>query len=94
MENKADDLTIAPGKADFAFGSVLSMMIAYAFNRCETLDPDTPHKFYTECRQCGGTDKGRKIGVRSALDLVKHEPGCAMAKSLPRLRAMANKDVT
>lgn len=86
--------TEAPGAADFTFGSLLIEMIRHTFQRVESLAPDRPHRFYTECKQCGGNDMSRKAGQRPSLDHVQHRPGCLLAKHLPRLRAMANKDVT
>ena len=73
---------------------MLSMMIGYSFNRVETLDPNCPHRYYYECKQCGGNDKDRKKGVRRQLALVKHAPDCTLVRHLPRLQAMANRDVT
>lgn len=86
--------TEAPGAADFTFGSLLSEMIRHMYQRVETLDPERRHHFYTECLICKGDDKQRAIGRRPSLDLVEHTADCSLGKHLPRLRAMANKDVT
>src|SRR6185503_1456586 len=69
-----NELWTAPGAADLTFGSVLYTLIAYAFQRVETLDPQRTHRFYTECRHCRGSDQKRQTGERSRIDLVNHEP--------------------
>lgn len=88
------DLLTAPGGADFTFGSLLNEMLRRMFTRIESLDPAAPHRFYIECSQCRGTDNSRALGQRSALTRVEHAADCLLAKHMPRLRAMANKDVT
>lgn len=87
------DLCTAPGAADLTFGSLLDQMIAEMFERIETLDPKGP-RYCFECTICGGTDSKRKRGTRRARELVDHAPDCLLAKHLPRLKAMACKDVT
>jgi hypothetical protein len=89
-----DDLCTAPGIADLTFGSLLVEMLRGMFSRCETLDPNAPHRFYVECKQCQGTDNDRPRGQRRSMELVKHADGCLLAKHLPRIKAMANKGVT
>lgn len=86
--------TEAPGAADFTFGSLLTEMIRHCFVRVETLDPDRRHHFYSQCRFCQGDDLQRALGKRPSLLLVEHTADCSLGKHLPRLRAMANKDVT
>lgn len=87
----------APGSTDFSFGSTMSTLIGFAFNRIETLDQDAPHRYYLECRFCRGTDMNnpnRRRGERRQINLVEHAIACSFHKSLPRLQAMANRDVT
>lgn len=86
--------TEAPGAADFTFGSLLSEMIRHMFLRVETFNPVLRHRNYTECKICQGDDLQRTLGQRPSLHLVQHTADCSLGKHLPRLRAMANKDVT
>lgn len=89
-----EDLLRAPGAADLTFGSLLSEMIRCMHRRVETLDREAPHRYYTECLQCGGTDNARPVGARQSIERVAHKPDCLMARHLPRLRAMAREGVT
>ena len=88
-----EDLTVAPGAQDLTFGSFLCEIIRMSFQRVDgRASPINRH--YAECNFCGGTDETRALGQRPSLELVVHHPNCSLAKHLPRLRAMANKDVT
>jgi hypothetical protein len=91
---KVDDLCTAPGAADLTFGGLLTVMIGEMFLHVETLDSAAPHRFYLECKQCEGTDNERPRGQRRQIHLVKHTPDCSLGRHMPRLLAMANKDVT
>lgn len=88
-----DDPCVAPGARDFTFGSVLSEMIRHMFQRVDGRAAENG-RHYTECLQCKGADMGRRTGARPSLELVKHDPDCLFAKHLPRIKAMANRDVT
>jgi len=88
-----EDLCTAPGAADLTFGSVLDAMIARSFQRVDgRAGPEA--RYYTRCLHCPGTDAERPPGERPSLELVAHTADCLMAKHMPRLKAMANKDVT
>lgn len=87
------DLWTAPGAADFTFGSVLSEMIRRSFQRVDGR-LQANGRTYTECLHCQGTDFERRIGARPSLGLVEHKLSCLLAKHLPRLKAMATRDVT
>lgn len=87
------ELWTAPGAADLTFGSLLFEMIGNSYVRVETLDP-TARRYYLKCEFCGGSDEDRPLGRRPAHALVKHDSNCLFAKHLPRLLAMANRDVT
>lgn len=89
-----EDLTIAPGAADLTFGGLLCEMFRRQFVRVESLAPDRPHRFYTSCLHCEGSDNDRATGIRPSTELVKHAPDCLLSKHLPRLRAMMNKGAT
>lgn len=78
---------------DLTFGSLLDWLIANGFQRVETLAPDRRHRFYTECKLCGGTDEQRNH-PRTTISGVNHTAGCELATHLPRLRALANEGVT
>lgn len=92
--SKIDSLFEAPGDADLTFGSLLTEMIGAMYQRVDTLDPSARHRLYTECKCCGGNDQDRATGQRPSQTLVKHDSRCLLAKHLPRLRAMADRDVT
>lgn len=87
------ELLTAPGAADLTFGSLLDFMIGCSFQRVETLAPDRKHRFYTECRCCGGTDEKRDH-YKTSLSKVEHSETCGFRKHMSRLRAMANEGVT
>lgn len=90
-----NDLWTAPGADDFTFGSTLDELLRRGgYRQVTTLDPGSKHRIYTECQFCGGCDSDRKYGQRSSSALVKHDSKCSFAKHLPRLRAMATRDVT
>ncbi len=94
MSQTWNELWTAPGAADLSFGSLLDEMIRHMFVRVETLDPDAPHRHCIRCSQCEGDDQQRAIGQRPSLNSVKHKPDCPLGIHLPRLRAMASRDVT
>ena len=94
MRAQDRELLTAPGGADLTFGSLLSLMIAGMFQRVETLNHEAPHRYYVECKQCGGTDNIRERGLRPQIDRVQHLPDCTLHKHLPRLYAMANEGTT
>jgi hypothetical protein len=93
-EIEQDCLYIAPGVRDLSFGGLLSVMISTMFQRVTTLDHKSPHRIYYECKQCRGTDLKRQKGSRPQINSVKHTKDCSLAKHMPRLRAMADRDVT
>lgn len=91
--HRRENLCTAPGAADFTFGSLLSEMLRRSFQRIDgRASPIGRH--YVECDYCGGTDETRPTGRRPSLELVQHETDCSLAKHMPRLKAMMNKDVT
>lgn len=73
------------------FASVISFLIREAFDRVETLNPEADHRYFLQCKLCGGTDEMRPIkGSRPAIDLVTHGGACSLAEHLHRLRALAD----
>lgn len=90
---KEDDLCTAPGAADLTFGSLLCEMIRLSFTRVDGR-AGSGGRHYAECNYCGGNDATRPTGQRPSLTFVTHKDDCSLAKHLPRLMAMANKDVT
>lgn len=93
MISEDDDIFIAPGSKDFTFGSLISDLISKGFTREERAAGLQPRQFYA-CSYCGGHDANRPIGQRPQIAAVIHGDGCLLNKHLPRLRAMANRDVT
>lgn len=73
------------------YGGLISVIIGFAFQKVETLRPEADHRYYLECRLCGGTDELRPVrGSRPSIDTVTHGGACTLAKYLPDLRALAN----
>lgn len=75
---------------DESFGSLVSFLISQGFQRVETLNPGRKHRYYLQCKLCGGTDELRPIvGSRPTIDTVQHGGTCLLAKYLSRLRDLA-----
>lgn len=74
---------------DYDFGSLVSFMIREAFQKVETLDPNRTHRYYLECKLCGGCDISRENGIKPSIDAVKHNDTCTLAKYLTTLRALS-----
>ena len=73
-----------------SFGGLISFLISQGFQRVETLNPDRKHRYYLECKLCGGTDELRPIvGSKPAIDMVQHGGACSLAEHLSRLRELA-----
>lgn len=78
------------GARDGSFGSLISFLIREGFNSIQTLSPQATHRYYLECKLCGGTDELRPVGQRRSIDLVKHGGACTLAEHLPRLRELSD----
>lgn len=86
------NLFTAPGKEDLTFGSLMSDMIRRQYEFVKSLG--IAHRYYFECVHCKGTDEERPKGAVASINQVVHKDDCLLAKHLPRLTAMANRDVT
>lgn len=74
--------------SEHTFGALISYLISQAFDRVETLNREATHRYYTQCKLCGGTDEQRGH-YKTLAFLVKHGGACSLAAHLERLRTIA-----
>lgn len=76
------------------FGGLISFMISSVFQQAEIFNPDADHRFYMECRLCGGTDEARPKAIRPSVALVSHGGACTLNAHLIALKSMMAGNVT